>query len=160
LQDSSLPKFWGWWGHNKKTRFLMPDNFEPIPTVESWQLSNPPILQLAALRASLDIFDEAGIENLRTESINLTGHLEQLINDRNDGSVEIITPSDPEERGCQLSLRIRKEGKELHEKLIKSGVICDWREPDVIRVAPVPLYNTFSEVEEFAEIFSDEKKRT
>lgn len=152
LNDRTIPKFWGWWGHNKKTRFKMPDEFDPIPTAESWQLSNPPIFQLAALRASLDIFDEAGIENLRDTSIRLTGYLEQLINERNDNRIEIITPSDPEQRGCQLSLRVKTKGKELHKRLTDSGIICDWREPDVIRIAPVPLYNTFSEVERFAEI--------
>jgi len=152
IRDMSIPKFWGWWGQNKATRFLMEHNFQPIPTVESWQLSNPPILQLAALRASLDIFEEAGINNLRAKSEKLTGYAEYLINEKNDGSIKIVTPSNQAERGCQLSLKTTKDGRNLHDKLIKNGVICDWREPDVIRIAPVPLYNTFADVYKFTEI--------
>lgn len=152
LNDQSLPKFEGWWGHDKATRFLMASTYIPIPTVESWQLSNPPILQLASLRASLDIFDEAGIKNLRAKSEMLTGYLEYLINQKNDGSIEIITPKDINQRGCQLSLRTKSNGKEIHQRLNDSGIICDWREPDVIRAAPVPLYNTFDDVWKFAEI--------
>ena len=146
-----LPKFAGWWGHNKETRFLMPPDFEPIPTVESWQLSNPPILQMAALKASLDIFHEVGMKPLREKSELLTGYLEHLIRQKEDANIEIITPA---ERGCQLSLRIKSNGKTLHKKLTDSGVMCDWREPDVIRAAPVPLYNTFLEVFNFVEILS------
>jgi kynureninase len=152
IRDMSIPKFWGWWGQNKATRFLMEHNFQPIPTVESWQLSNPPILQLAALRASLDIFDEIGMTKLREKSEKLTGYAEFLIDKNNNGSIEIITPANPWERGCQLSFRAKNNGRELHNKLFKKGVICDWREPDVIRIAPVPLYNTFEDVYKFAEI--------
>jgi kynureninase len=152
LMDMNIPKFWGWWGQNKATRFLMHHDFQPIPTVESWQLSNPPILQLAALKASLDIFDEAGITNLRNKSETLTGYMEYLINEKNDGNIEIITPADKNQRGCQLSLKAKQNGKALHKRLNDKGVVCDWREPDVIRVAPVPLYNTFTDVLKFTEI--------
>lgn len=147
LLDMSIPKFWGWWGQDKATRFLMHHDFQPIPTVESWQLSNPPILQLAALRASLDAFAEAKIENLRAKSELMTGYLEFLLKKNNN--ISIITPEDPAGRGCQLSLRAAKEGKKLHTLLNEAGVICDWREPDVIRIAPVPLYNTFTDVWQF-----------
>ncbi len=152
LLDMTIPKFWGWWGQDKATRFLMHHNFQPIPTVESWQLSNPPILQLAALRASLDIFHEVGIEALRHKSEMLTGYMEYLINENNNGNIEIITPKNINERGCQLSLRAKSGGKKLHQSLNESGVICDWREPDVIRAAPVPLYNTFIDVWNFVDL--------
>ncbi len=146
INDGNLPKFLGWWGHDKATRFLMEHKYIPIPTVESWQLSNPPILQLAALRASLDMFEEVGMSRLRDKSEALTGFAEFLINERNNGSIEIITPKEPSQRGCQLSLRTENNGKEIHSKLNNSGVICDWREPDVIRIAPVPFYNSFTDV--------------
>lgn len=152
LKNYSLPKFLGWWGHDKQTRFLMEHEYIPIPTAESWQLSNPPILQLASLKASLDIFDEAGMKSLRQKSLQLTSYLEMLIKKKSNDNIEIITPSDSSQRGCQLSLRILNDGKNLYKKLIEQGVICDWREPDVIRVAPVPLYNTFEEVWKFSEI--------
>ncbi len=152
LLDMTIPKFWGWWGQDKATRFLMHHNFQPIPTIESWQLSNPPILQLAALRASLDIFDETGMDALRKKSIGLTGYLEFLINQKSDDNIEIITPADHAQRGCQLSIRAKTGGKELHNRLNSNGVICDWREPDVIRAAPVPLYNTFTDVWKFVEV--------
>jgi kynureninase len=155
IRDMSIPKFWGWWGQDKATRFLMGHNFQPIPTVESWQLSNPPILQLAALRASLDIFNDAGIKNLREKSENLTGYTEFLLNNLTNCPVSIITPSNPPERGCQLSLRTGQNGRELHKKLVNSGVVCDWREPDVIRIAPVPLYNTFVDVYNFVKILNN-----
>ncbi len=158
LQDSSLPKFLGWWGHDKKTRFLMDHKYIPIPTAESWQVSNPPVFQLAALNASLDIFEEAGIENLRIKSEKLTAYLEFLLKENNDANIEIITPSEINERGCQLSLRVKAGGKDLYNRLIKEGVICDWREPDVIRVAPVPLYNTFEDVRKFYEVFCGDNK--
>jgi kynureninase len=152
ITDNSIPKFLGWWGEDKDLRFMMELKFKPIPTVESWQLSNPPILQLASLKASLDIFDKAGMRALREKSEKLTGYMEYLIEEKNSGTIEIITPKDINQRGCQLSLRAKSNGKALHQKLLKSGVVCDWREPDVIRVAPVPLYNTFSDVYNFVEI--------
>ncbi len=149
-----LPRFAGWWGQNKETRFLMPFDFEAILGAEGWQLSNPPILQLAALRASLDIFDEAGMKALREKSERLTGYLEILLNQNRDDNISIITPNDPKQRGCQFSIRVKKNGKQLHDRLNAAGIFCDWREPDVIRVAPVPLYNTFADVCNFAETFN------
>ncbi len=155
LRDSSIPKFVGWWGHDKQSRFLMEHNFIPIPTAESWQVSNPPVFQLASLKASLDIFAEAGMQKLRDKSEGLTGYLEHLIESIHSDAIEIITPKNPEQRGCQLSLRIKNNGKSLFNELTKRNVICDWREPDVIRVAPVPLYNTFDDVWKFSEILKD-----
>ncbi len=152
LNDNTIPKFLGWWGQDKETRFLMEHKFKPITTVESWQLSNPPIFQLAALRASLDMFDEVGMAALREKSEKLTGYMEYLIEQKGSGIIEIITPKNKNERGCQLSLRTKKDGKKLHQKLLDGGVVCDWREPDVIRVAPVPLYNTFTDIYNFVEI--------
>jgi kynureninase len=157
--DFDLPQFWGWWGHDKVTRFLMEPEYVPIPGVERWQLSNPPILQLASLRASLDIFDEAGIKNLRVKSIELTGYLEKLLKEELGEFVEIITPEDKNQRGCQLSLRLKNNAKEIHRKINEQGIICDWREPDVIRIAPTPLYNTFEDVYRFAEELNKHMKR-
>ena len=154
INDHTIPKFLGWWGHDKATRFLMESKYIPIPTVESWQLSNPPILQLAALRASLDIFDENGMDKLREKSTMLTAYAEYLVNEKSNGKIQIITPKDSNQRGCQLSLRAKENGKNLHDRLNSSGVICDWREPDVIRIAPVPLYNTFMDVWNFSEILN------
>lgn len=154
VKDDSIPKFLGWWGHDKETRFLMDSTYVPIPTAESWQLSNPPIFQLAALKASLDVFFEAHIEKLREKSVLLTGYMEYLINEKNKERdfIEIITPANPDMRGCQLSLRAKENGKVTYDRMIKECVFCDWREPDVIRVAPVPLYNTFEDVYCFVEI--------
>ncbi len=151
-REFELPRFAGWWGHNKATRFLMPPEFEPIAGAEGWQLSNPPIFQMAALRASLEIFHQASMKALRQKSIMLTGYLEFLLNQLIGERLEIITPSNPDERGCQLSLRVSSKNRRILEDLITNGVTVDWREPDVIRVAPVPLYNTFSEVLEFSQI--------
>lgn len=151
LMNNSLHKFLGWWGHDKKTRFLMDHKYIPIPTAESWQLSNPPILQLASLKASLDVFGKTAMTELRKKSELLTGYLEFLINENNEGNIKIITPTDKNERGCQLSLRVKENGKKLYRRLLDRGVICDWREPDVIRAAPVPLYNGFEDVWKFSE---------
>lgn len=152
LKDENLPKFKGWWGHNKKTRFKMRDAFEGIPTVESWQLSNPPILSMAAIRASLDLFDQAGMNNLLAKSKKLTGFMEKIILGINHPKINIITPSDPNQRGCQLSIQVVEADKTLFDKITADGVIADWREPDVIRVAPVPLYNSFQDVLSFCQI--------
>ena len=133
----------------------MEPGFRPIPGAEGWQLSNPPILSLAAIRASLDVFMEAGgMEPLREKSLRLTGYLEWLLQRELAGAVEILTPADPRRRGCQLSLRVTSSGsgRTVFEKLEAAGVTCDWREPDVIRVAPVPLYNRYEEVHRFVEI--------
>ena len=147
-----LVRFAGWWGHDKATRFLMGPEFHAIPGAEGWQVSNPPILQMAALRASLEIFDEAGMSALRRKSERLTGYLELLIAEIGNDRISVITPTDPAERGCQLSIRVQNADKSLFEAITSKGVAADWREPDVIRVAPVPLYNTFGDVYRFAEI--------
>jgi len=154
-QALELPRFAGWWGHNKATRFLMGPDFDPLPGAEGWQLSNPPIFQLAALRASLEIFDEAGMPALRAASVKLTSHLEILLRQMDDGRISLITPGDPEQRGCQLSIRVRDSNKNLFDAITHLGVVADWREPDVIRVAPVPLYNTFEDVQRFADILKE-----
>lgn len=150
-KNNSLNRFAGWWGHNKETRFNMRYDFDALPGAEGWQLSNPPILSMAAIRASLDLFEAAGIKNLRAKSIQLTGFLEYLIFNLNNKNINIITPKNPEERGAQLSIQLKNIDKTLHTKLTKAGVISDWREPDVIRVAPAPLYNSFEDVFEFVE---------
>ena len=147
--NSDLPRFAGWWGHNKESRFKMPDEFNPIKSVEGWQLSNPPILSLAAIRASLSIFDEVGMEKLVSKSKKLTDYLVFLLNTIETDRIEIITPK---ERGCQISIRVKNGSKELFDKITAKGVVADWREPDVIRVAPVPLYNSFSDVFNFYNI--------
>ena len=150
-ESFDLPRFAGWWGHDKAMRFLMRDEFVPIKGAEGWQLSNPPILQLAALKASLDIFEAAGIKNLREKSIKLTAYLEFLLKEISDERISVITPANEDERGCQLSIRIANADKNLFKAISAKGVIADWREPDVIRVAPVPLYNSFADAYEFAE---------
>jgi len=147
-----LPRFAGWWGHDKATRFLMGPEFRPIPGAEGWQISNPPILQMAALRASLEIFDQVGMSALRAKSEKLTGYLEFLLNQIDDERVSVITPSDPSQRGCQLSIRVKDANKGLFNEITGQGVFADWREPDVIRVAPVPLYTSFADVYRFTEI--------
>jgi len=146
--DKNIQRFTGWWGQNKDTRFNMRQGFDPIPTAEGWQLSNPPILSMAAVKASLDLFAEAGMDNIRAKSIQLTGYLEFLINDLDNDHIKIITPKDPEQRGCQLSIQVKNANRSLHDALTKSGVVSDWREPDVIRIAPAPLYNSFTDVYE------------
>ncbi len=150
-----LPRLAGWWGHNDQERFQMKKGFKPMPGVDGWQLSNFPVLSGAAQLASLEIFHQAGIKNLRRKSILLTGFMEYLLKQINtDGKYfSIITPSDPEDRGCQLSILMKQSGRKVFDKIMKAGVLADWRDPDVIRLAPVPLYNTFVEVFRFCEIF-------
>lgn len=150
-----VPRFAGWWGHDKATRFLMGPEFHPIAGAEGWQISNPPILQMAALRASLEIFDEAEMSALRAKSEKLTSYLEFLLDKIKDDRISVITPSDAAERGCQLSIRVKNSDRSLFEAVTGRGVSADWREPDVIRVAPVPLYNSFSDVFRFSEILKD-----
>jgi kynureninase len=150
-KNDELKRFAGWWGHNKKTRFNMRKDFDAIVGAEGWQLSNPPILSMAAIRASLAVFAEAGFDNLRNKSKKLTGYLEYLIDEMNNEAITVITPRNPEERGCQLSIQVKNADKSLHTKLTDSGVISDWREPDVIRIAPTPLYNSFEDVYRFAQ---------
>lgn len=144
--NKNLNRFTGWWSHNKETRFKMRDEFDQLSGAEGWQLSNPPILSMAAIKASLDIFAKVGFKNLVEKSKKLTGYFEFLIHELNNKDIKIITPSNPNERGCQLSIQVKSADKTLHHKLIESGVISDWREPDVIRCAPVPLYNSFQDV--------------
>jgi kynureninase len=154
-KNFDLPRFAGWWGHDKETRFLMDKQFVPMPGAEGWQLSNPPIFQLAALKAALDVFEAAGMKNLIKKSKRLTGYLEFLLNEIGDEKISVITPANPEMRGCQLSIRVRSADKNLFKAVSDKGVIADWREPDVIRVAPVPLYNSFSDTFNFAKILKD-----
>jgi kynureninase len=153
--DKNLPRFTGWWGHNKTTRFGMRDAFDPIPGVEAWQLSNPPILSMAAIKASLEVFMDAGMENIFKKSKTLTGYLEFLIDEMHDDQIKIITPKDPTQRGSQLSIQVKNADKKLFDEITKKGVIADWREPDVIRVAPVPLYNSYEDVFRFVEIVKE-----
>ncbi|MGH8589309.1 MAG: kynureninase [Gammaproteobacteria bacterium] len=150
---TDLPRLAGWWGHDKDTRFEMGPEFRPIPGAEGWQQSNPPILALAAVRAALEVFGEAGgMAPLREKSKRLTGFLESLLRRELPEHLEVLTPSDPARRGCQLSLRIKTtDGRGLYERITAAGIACDWREPDVIRVAPVPLYNRFEDAHRFVE---------
>ena len=158
--DKSIPRFAGWWGNDPDTRFKMQRTFIPSSGARSWQLSNAPVLSMAALKASLDIFSEAGLEKLRSKSEMLTGFLEHIVNDINSrfikngkaAPVKIISPHSSLQRGCQLSFVINKDGKNLFNKLTSQGVISDWREPDVLRAAPVPLYNSFEEVFKFGQL--------
>lgn len=146
---STRPRFAGWWGHDQATRFKMGPDFVPTPGADGWQLSNPPILALAPLRVSLEIFQRAGMTALRKKSEQLTGYLETLINAKLADTLKIVTPVEPERRGCQLSLRVvggRERGRALFEHLAARGIIGDWREPDVIRISPAPLYNTYADV--------------
>ena len=147
-QDTTLPRFAGWWGHNESERFQMQAGFQPMPGADGWQLSNVNILSMAAQRASLEITQRAGMDALRRKSVQLTGFLAQCLTDVLKAQVSIITPKLPEARGCQLSLVVNG-GKSVFDALTRAGVVADWREPDVIRVAPVPLYNTFEEVYRF-----------
>jgi kynureninase len=144
--DKTLKRFAGWWSQNKATRFNMRQPLDITPGAEGWQLSNPPILSMAAIKAALDLFNEVGMNKLREKSIKLTGYLEFLIKGLNHAQIEIITPSDSNQRGCQLSIQVKNANKDLHKKLTEQHVITDWREPDVIRCAPVPFYNSFEDV--------------
>jgi len=150
---TNLNRFAGWWGHNKEDRFKMPDSFNPIQSAEGWQLSNPPILSLAAIRASLSIFDEVGMDKLVAKSKVLTNFLLFLLDSIETDRIEIITP---EERGCQLSIRVKNGNKILFDAITEKGVVADWREPDVIRVAPIPLYNSYQDVFNFYSILKEE----
>ncbi len=156
-KDSSLPRFAGWWGHDEGERFKMKKGFIPMEGADGWQLSNGNVIAGAAHLASLEIFEEAGMEALRKKSIQLTGYLEYLILEINkeEKIFEVITPSNPSDRGCQLSLLTLKYGKKLFDELMNRGVLGDWREPDVIRLAPVPLYNSFEEQFQFSQILRD-----
>jgi kynureninase len=154
--NTELPRFAGWWGYTKETRFKMDKGFKAIPTAEGWQLSNAPILSMAAHKASLDIFEEAGMERLHAKRKMLSDYLLFIIDNCNSKTgetiIEVITPRNENEKGCQVSMLMLRRGKETFDELTKQGVIADWREPNVIRVAPVPLYNSFEDVWKFGEI--------
>jgi len=146
--NPELPRFAGWWGHDEKTRFLMGPDFVPMLGAAGWQLSNAPVMNMVAHKVSLDIFDEATMPALRKKSEEMI----QFLLERIQNDVEIITPFELKDRGCQTSIRVGKQGKGVFQKLSEAGVIADWREPDVIRIAPVPLYNTMEEIDEFAKL--------
>ncbi len=153
--QADLPRFAGWWGHEQRTRFQMGPQFVPTAGADGWQLSNPPILGLAPLRASLDLFERAGgMSAIRAKSEKITGLLEALIDARLSDALEIVTPREPGRRGAQLSLRViggRERGRELFDYLASVGTLGDWREPDVIRISPAPLYNRYMDVHRFVE---------
>lgn len=147
-QNTDITRLHGWWGTAPESRFMMTPEFNPARGAEAWVMSNPPILAMAPIRVSLEMFEQAGMDALRRKSVEMTAYLEQLIHTELGDSLQIITPADPERRGCQLSLRVlagREAGRKLFEQLEAAGTIPDWREPDVIRVAPVPMYNRFED---------------
>lgn len=150
-QNPDLPRFAGWWGHNEKERFLMQKGFKPMHGAAGWQLSNAPVLHMAPYKASLAIFEEAGMDKLAAKSRLLTGYLEFLLGQIQHIKIEIITPKDPAQRGCQLSMMV-ENGRQIFDYLVNNGVIGDWREPNVIRLSPVPLYNSFQDVYRIYEI--------
>jgi kynureninase len=154
-RSSDLPRLAGWWGHDEKVRFQMEKGFTPMPGAEGWQVSNFPVLSGAAQLASLEIFQRAGMKALRKKSLVLTGYLEFLLSEIDADQFTIITPKNPDDRGAQLSLLMTKKGKLIFNAITRKGVIADWRNPDVIRIAPVPLYNTFEDVYRFVEIFKN-----
>jgi kynureninase len=160
--NKELIRLAGWWGHNKSTRFQMEPGFDPIESAEAWQMSNAPVLSMAAHKAALDIFVEAGMSAMREKSLLLTGYLEFIVDAvRNNTGVnlQILTPSNPNERGCQLSIVVPGAKKQLVKDLAERGIIVDWREPNVIRMAPVPLYNSFKDIFTFGEVFTEFLKR-
>jgi kynureninase len=152
--ESAPARLSGWWGHDPKTRFQMLPEFRPAAGAAGWAVSNPPIFSAAPLLASLDMFRSAGIEDLRAKSMRLTAYAERLLHDRCGSDVRVITPAAVDERGCQLSLRVAggpRRGRRIFDALADHGVVCDWREPDIIRIAPVPLYNRFTDVFDLVE---------
>jgi len=153
--NTDLQRFAGWWGYEKETRFKMGRGFKAIPTAEGWQLSNAPILSMAAHKAALDIIEEAGMERLLAKGKMLSNYLLFVIDSvNNNQNIEIITPKTETEKGCQVSMLMKQNGKQIFDELTKQGVIADWREPNVIRIAPVPLYNRFEDVWKFGNIVS------
>ncbi len=154
LHNKTLQRLNGWWGNDGSNRFKMEKTFTPYPTAEAWQLSTAPMMLMAAHKAALDIFEEVGFENLMVKQKKMSAYVFELLNKINDGDkyFSILTPQNPGERGCQVSIAMHKNGKQLFEGLTKNGIMADWREPNVIRIAPVPLYNTFEEIFLFAEV--------
>ncbi len=156
--NSELPRFAGWWGHNKERRFKMEPQFNPIQGADGWQISNLPVLSLAPYLASVELFAEIGMEALIQKRNQITSYLEfvlRQIDQEVNGNFEIITPSNPSERGCQLSVFLHGEGRSLFDYLMKNGVIIDWREPNVIRLAPVPLYTSYEDIYRFGQILKN-----
>ena len=156
ITKNDIKRFTGWWGHQESTRFKMPDDFQPIPTAEGWQLSNPPVLSLAAIRASLFVFEDAGFDRLRKKSVKQSNFLMELLDEIPDDQVSYITPKSTAEKGCQVSIRVKNANKSLFDRLSARNLVADWREPDVIRIAPTPLYNTFEEIYQFIELLKSE----
>ncbi|GAC1497400.1 MAG: hypothetical protein NVS1B6_03020 [Steroidobacteraceae bacterium] len=159
---ADVPRFAGWWGHAAAVRFQMGPEFSPSAGAQGWQISNPPVLSAAPLLASLSVFQRAGMRRLRDKSIALTGFLQRLVETRLKGLVDIITPGAPAERGCQLSLRVvgsPAAAGRCHDLLAAAGIVADWREPDVLRLAPVPLYNSFGDVLAAADALAQAMRR-
>lgn len=158
-RNTELPRFAGWWGYTQETRFIMQKGFQATPTAEGWQLSNAPVLSMAAHKASLDIFEAAGMEALHQKRKLLSAYLHDMLHQINaqysDPVIEVITPADEQSRGCQVSMLMHKNGKAIFNALMEQGVIADWREPNVIRVAPVPLYNSFEDIWQFGRIVKE-----
>jgi kynureninase len=163
ITDATIPRLAGWWGHDKENRFKMEQTFSPVLTAEGWQLSNAPVLSMSAHKASLDIFAEAGMHNLAAKGKQLSSYLLFILEEINKQSskkiIDVITPENESERGCQVSMLMLEDGKRIFDELLKAGVIADWREPNVIRVAPVPLYNTFEDVFNFGKIIEQQLLR-
>ena len=157
--QSNLPRFGGWWGQIEEERFLMKKGFRPMPEADGWQLSNEPILPMAVHQVALQIFEEASMPKLLAKSQKLTGYLYFLLENLAAEYIDIITPKEEEQRGCQISVFAKKEGRALHQYLQSRGVITDWREPNVVRMAPVPLYNTFTEVWQTVQYLADFYRR-
>ena len=155
-KNTNLPRLAGWWGNDPKNRFMLhlEKDFHPAPSADGWQISNPPIFAMVPMKSSLKIYEEVGMKAFREKSLKLTGYMEFLIKSKLGKNIKIITPSNPQERGCQLSLVVNGGTKEFHQYLSKNGIIADFRKPNVIRVAPVPLYNSFHEVWRFVDIAS------
>ena len=156
--DTSLPRFAGWWGHNKERRFKMEPQFDPVRGADGWQISNLPVISLAPYLASVEMFAEVGMDKLIEKRDLLTAYLEfilQEVDKEVESEFEVITPSDPTQRACQLSVFLHGEGRALFDYLMKNGVITDWREPNVIRLAPVPFYCSFEDMYEFGQILRE-----
>jgi kynureninase len=149
--NPDLPRFAGWWGHDEKERFLMKKGFKPMEGAAGWQLSNAQIFPMAIHKASLELFDQAGMENLRAKSEKLTAYLEFILKQFSE-HLTVITPTNPAERGCQLSIIVKQNGKQLFDYLVENNILPDWREPDVVRMSPVPMYNTFEEVYQIGQV--------
>ena len=153
IHQQDLFRLGGWWGNDEGTRFNMEKGYVPKPDANGWNLSTAQVFNMVGLKASMDIFKDTSILDIRSKSIRLTGYLEYLLDKLSPPGMQIITPKDPQQRGAQLSLLFGKEGKEIHSKLANEGILADYREPGVIRVAPAPMYNSFEEVFRFYEVF-------